>query len=154
MLLQVRRDAHVTELLTKDTHNRDSHADDRARNINYQQLIGIARSVKASPLQSGSVIIDRSSSFSPRKVIPFSVNRQRGVERYVQIERDKLFDPIMEGIKLDGKEGTMEQLADALSLTRRSASHNTQGASRRITVESANLVHMILYALDRNFLKV
>jgi hypothetical protein len=47
------------------------------------------------------------------------------VERYVQIERDKLFDPIMEGIKSDGKEGTMEQLADALSLTRRIASHNS-----------------------------
>ncbi len=41
------------------------------------------------------------------------------------IERDKLFDPIMEGIKLDGKEGTMEQLADALSLTRRIALHNS-----------------------------
>jgi hypothetical protein len=54
------------------------------------------------------VIIDRSSSFGPEKVIPFSVNRQRAVERYVWIECDKLFDPIMEGIKLDGKEGTME----------------------------------------------
>jgi hypothetical protein len=30
----------------------------------------------------------------------------------------------MEGIKLDGKEGTIEQLADALSLTRRIALHN------------------------------
>jgi hypothetical protein len=124
MQLQVRRDAHVTELLTKDTHNRDSHAEDRACNINNQQRIGIARSVKASPLQSESVIIDR-SSFSPEKVIPFLVNRQRAVERYVRIERDKVFDPIMEGIKLDGKEGTMDQLADALSLTLRIAFHNS-----------------------------
>ena len=46
MLLQVRRDAHVTELLIKDTHNHDSHAEDRARNINNQQRIGIARSVR------------------------------------------------------------------------------------------------------------
>ncbi len=125
--LPFRRDAHVTEQLTKDTHNRDSHAEDRARNINNQQRIGIARSVKASPLQPGPVIIDRSSSFSPEKVIPFSVNRQRAVERDVRIERDKLFDPIMEGIKLNGKEGTMEhwQLADALNLKRHIALHNS-----------------------------
>ncbi len=125
MLLQVRRDAHVTEILTKDAHNRDSHAEDRACNINNQQLIGIACSVKATPLPPGSMIIYRSSSFSPKKVIPFSVNCQRAVERYVLIEHDKLFDPIMEGIKLDGKEGTMEQLADALCLTRRIPLHNS-----------------------------
>jgi hypothetical protein len=38
---------------------------------------------------------------------------------------DKVFDPIMEGIKLDGKEGTVEQLADALSLTRCIGLHNS-----------------------------
>ncbi len=62
----------------------------------------------------------QNTSFSPQaeKVVPFSVIRQRSVEKYVRIERDERFEPIMEGIKSVGKVGTMEQLADALSLTR------------------------------------
>jgi hypothetical protein len=54
------------------------------------------------------------------------INRQRAVERFVQIKRDKLFNPIIEGITMDGKQDTMEQLANALSLTQRIALHNSE----------------------------
>jgi hypothetical protein len=72
----------------------------------------IHRAVRAAPLQPGSVVIDRSASFSPKKVIRVDLNRQRAVDRLVRKERVKLYQPLVHGIDLDGRQGSMQRFAD------------------------------------------
>ena len=55
----------------------------------------------------------------------FTPNRQRAVERLVRQERAQLFRPLLRGIELDGKQGSMERLADELSFVRRIQLHNS-----------------------------
>ncbi len=105
MRLQVRRTADATELFVKQMHTKDNHAEDRLLNITHHQCVGIHR---ASPLQPGAAVIDRSAFFSPEKVMRVNPNRQRAVERLVLQERVKLFRPMVHGIDLDGKQGSME----------------------------------------------
>jgi hypothetical protein len=125
MRLQVRRTADATELFVKQMHTKDNHAEDRLLNITHHQRVGIHRAVRASPLQPGAAVIDRSASFSPEKVMRVNPNRQRAVERLVQQERVKLFRPMVHGIDLDGKQGSMERLADELSIVRLIQLHNS-----------------------------
>ncbi len=63
-------------------------------NTTCQLLVGIQLAVCASPLQHGVMDINRTSSFSPAKVIPDSVNNQRAVELLVLQERNALFQLI------------------------------------------------------------
>jgi hypothetical protein len=125
MRLQVRRTANSTEMFAKQMHTKRDHADDRSLNITHQQRVGIHRAVRAAPLQPGSAVIDRSASFSPEKVIRVTPNRQRAVERLVRQERAKLYQPIVHGIDLDGKQGSMKRLAEEMCIVKLIRLHNS-----------------------------
>ena len=125
MRLQVRRTADATEVFVKQMHTKENHAEDRSLNVTHHQRVGIHRAVHACPLQPGAAVLDRSASFSPEKVMRFNPNRQRAVERLVRQERAKLFRPLLRGIDLDGKQGSMERLADELSIVRLIELHNS-----------------------------
>ena len=91
-------------------HTKENHAEDRSLNVTHHQRVGIHRAVRACPLQPGTAVLDCSSSFSPEnlKVMRFTPNRQRTVERLVRQERAQLFRPLLRGIDLDGNQGSME----------------------------------------------
>jgi hypothetical protein len=123
--LQVRRTASLTEMFAKQMHTKRYHADDRSLNITHQQRVGIHRAVRAAPLQPGSSVIDRSASFSPEKVIRVNPNRQRVVDRLVWQERVKLYQPIVHGIDLDGRQGSMQRLAEEMCIVKLIHLHNS-----------------------------
>ncbi len=125
MCLQVRRTANSTEMFAKQMHTKRDHADDRPLNITRQQRVSIHHAVRAAPLQPGSAVIDRSASFSPEKVIRVNPNRQRTVDRLVRQERVKLYQPLVHGIDLDGRQGSMQRLADEMSIVKLIHLHNS-----------------------------
>ncbi len=118
MRLQVRNTANSTEMFVKQMHTKRDHADDKFLNITHQQRYGIHRAVQAAPLQPGAAVIDRSASFSPEKVIRVNPNRQRAVDRLMQKERVKLYQPLVHGIDLDGRQGSMQRLADEICIVK------------------------------------
>jgi hypothetical protein len=66
----------------------------------------------------------RSASFSPEKVIRVTPNRQHAFERLVLQVRAEMFRPLVLGIDLDDKQGSMELLADELSIVLLIELHN------------------------------
>jgi hypothetical protein len=72
--------------------------------------------VLAAPQQPGAAVIDRSSSFSPEKVIRVTPNHQRAVERLEQHDRAELYRLLLLGTDLDSKQGSMELLTNELSI--------------------------------------
>ena len=106
-------------------HTKRDHADDKSLNITHQQRDCIHRAVQAAPLQPGAAVIDRSASFSPEKVIRVNPNRQRAVERLMRKERVKLYQPLVHGIDLDGRQGSMQRLADEMSIVKLIHLHNS-----------------------------
>jgi hypothetical protein len=105
-------------MFAKQMHTKRDHADDRSLNITHQQRFGIHRAVRAAPLQPGPAVIDRSASFSPEKVIRVNPNRQRAVDRLMLQERVKLYQPLVHGIDLDDRQGSMQRLADEMSIVK------------------------------------
>jgi hypothetical protein len=126
MRLQVQRTANAMEVFAQQVHTKSDHADDRSINVTHQQRVGIHRAVRAAPLQSGAAVIDRSATFSPEKVMRVDPDRQRAVERLVRKERVNLFKPLLRGIELDGKQGSMERLADEMSIVRLIELHSSR----------------------------
>ncbi len=76
-------------------------------------------------MQPGAAVIDISTFFSPEKVIRVTRNRQRAVERLVLQERPEMFRPLVRGIDMDGKQGSMKRLADELSIVLLIELHNS-----------------------------
>jgi hypothetical protein len=58
-------------------------------------------------------------------VIRVNPNRQRAVDRLVQQERVKLYQPIVHGIDLDGRQGSMQRVADEMSIVKLIHLHNS-----------------------------
>ncbi len=89
------------------------------------QRVGIRQSVSAAPLQPGALVLDHSANFSPEKYIAMSMLKQRAVERQVQKEQKEVFLPLLKGIVLDSKEGSMERLAAEMDFERLINLHNS-----------------------------
>ncbi len=60
-------------------------------------------------------------------MIRVNPNRQRTVDRLVLQERVKLYQPIVHGIDLDGRQGSMQRLADEMSIVKLIHLHNSGG---------------------------
>jgi hypothetical protein len=130
-------------MFAKQMHTKRDHADDRSLNITHQQRVGIHRAVRAAPLQPGLVVIDISASFSPEKVIRVNPNRQRAVDRLVRQERVKLYQAIVHCIDLDGRQGSMQRLADEMSIVKLIHLHNSLA---RIGSIQASLLWFAVFA--------
>ncbi len=72
--------------------------------------------MRTIPLQPGAVIINQLSGFSPDKHIPFSANVQHAVNRVVLEEHTEVLKPTFGGVALKCTQGTMQQLAEEMSL--------------------------------------
>jgi hypothetical protein len=92
---------------------------------NVSAAVGIHSAVRAAPPQPGSAVIDRSASFSPEKVIRVNSNRQRAVDRLVWKEFVKLYQPLVHCIDLDGRQGSMQRLADEMGIVKLIHLHNS-----------------------------
>ncbi len=53
-------------------------------------------------------------------------NRQRAVDRFVRQERVKLYQPIVHGIDLDGRQGSMQRLAEEMCIVKLIHLHNSR----------------------------
>jgi hypothetical protein len=72
--------------------------------------------VRACPLQVASVVVDRSKKFSPLKRIPVTDKNVRATSRMVrQEQRVVLSGNLLDGITIDGSNGSMTQISEALS---------------------------------------
>ncbi len=122
-MLQVRKDADHTELYSWDLHSLESHALDRSKQQRtHAQRIGIRQAVRAAPLQPGALVIE---NFSPEKRIPMTMLKQRAVKRQVRKEREDLYRPLLNGIVIDRKQGSMECLAAEMDFERLINLHNS-----------------------------
>jgi hypothetical protein len=108
-----------TELWISGKHDRMSHINDRSKGLTDLQRLGVQQSVRACPMQVGSVVVDRSKKFSPLKRIPVSGKNVRAASRMVRKERRVVLGgDLLEGITINGSNGAMTRVAEALSLPR------------------------------------
>jgi hypothetical protein len=114
-----------TELWTSGKHDRMSHSTDKSAGLTDKQRLGIQEAVRVCPMQVGSVLVDRSKKFSPSKRILVSDKNVRAASRLVRRERQEVLSgDLLEGITIDGSNGAMTQVCEALSLPRLIARHN------------------------------
>ncbi len=102
-----------------------SHISDRSAGLTDQQRLGIQQSVHACPLQVGSVVVDHSKKISPLKRIPVTDKNVSATSRMVRQEwRVVLSSDLLDGITIDGSNGSMTQISEELSLPRLIQLHN------------------------------
>jgi hypothetical protein len=87
----VREFPDCTELWSSGKYDRMSHISDRSAGLTNQQRLGIQQSVRACPLQVGSVVLDRSKKFSLLKRIPVTDKNVSATSRMVWQRSDGLF---------------------------------------------------------------
>jgi hypothetical protein len=110
-------------LLQSGAHSADSHGQSRGI-LNPKQRGAIVRAVKSAPMSVGSQVQSNLQNFSPGKHVPFD-DRSRGtLNRLVCRARHQIMASSVPWIKLDWSEGSMNQLAESLSLVKFIEHHN------------------------------
>jgi hypothetical protein len=110
-------------LLQAGEHTPDSHIAGKGI-LSVKQRGTIKRAVRAAPMAVGSQIHASLQNFSPGRRVAYDARSRAAVSRLTRRERAAVLEETVPGIKLDGSEGSMNELADSLSLEKLLARHN------------------------------
>lgn len=111
-------------LMQAGEHTPDSHLECTGI-LSVKQRGTIKRMVRAAPMAVGTQVHANLQHFSPGRRVPYDERSRAAVSRLTRKEREVVLDEqVPGGIKLDGSEGSMNQLADELSLDKLLARHN------------------------------
>ena len=105
------------------THTLDSHSGEQRGALSVKQRGAVKRAVRAAPLAAGQVQ-DGMLDLSPGKHIAYDKRSQNAVSRLVRKERKGIMHERLPGLNVDDTEGSMNSLAESLSLARLIARHN------------------------------
>ena len=110
-------------LLQSGEHTLDSHAQSKGI-LTPKQRGAVVRAVRAAPMAVGAQVLSNLQNSSPGKHVPFDQRSRAAVNRLVRRTRGDIMSARVPGIKLDGSEGSMNQLAESLSLVKFLERHN------------------------------
>ena len=110
-------------LLASGEHERDSHRISTGI-LSVKQRSAVVNAVKSCPMTTGNAVHSNLRNFSPDKHVPCDVKSMKAVNRLVTKTRVNLMRDRIDGAEIDGSEGSMNQLADSLSLLRFIEWHN------------------------------
>jgi hypothetical protein len=112
-------------LLQAGNHDLTSHAAGKKKSLlSVKQRAAVKRSARSAPLQVGRQIHDGMLDFSPGKRIPYDQRSQNAVKRLVRKTRKDVMAQRIPGVGVDGTEGSMNRLAESLSLAKFIERHN------------------------------
>jgi ribosomal protein L30E len=104
-------------LLQAGNHDLDSHAAGKQKSLlSVKQRGAVKRAARSAPLQVGRQVHDGMLDFSPGKHIPYDRRTQGAVNRLVRKTRKEVMARRIPGVGVDGTEGSMNRLAESLSL--------------------------------------
>ena len=92
--------------------------------LTVKQRGAIKRAVRAAPMTVGAQVHTNLKNFSPGKQVPFDERSRKAVARLARRERAMVMEETIPGIKFDGSEGSMNELAESLSLVKFIEQHN------------------------------
>ena len=111
------------ELLRAGAHDRHSHRESIGI-LSVKQRNAVIGAVKAAPLATGTAVHSNLKNLSPCKHVRSDQRSFRAVDRLVSQTRRNIMSDRMDGVEIDGSEGSMVQLAESLSLKRFIERHN------------------------------
>jgi hypothetical protein len=119
----VKRYKDKVSLLQAGEHTPDSHI--AGKGILFVKQCGtIKRTVRAAPMAVGSQVHANLQNFSPGRRVPYDARSRAAVSHLTRRERAAVLEETVPCITLDGSEGSMNELADSLSLEKLLARHN------------------------------
>ena len=89
-----------------------------------KQRSAVVNAVKSCPMTTGNAVHSNLWNFSTDKRVPCDVKSMKAVNRLVTKTRVNLMRDRIDGAEIDGSEGSMNQLAETLSLLRFIEWHN------------------------------
>ena len=111
------------ELLQSGEHDRHSHHATKGI-LSVKQRNAVIGAVKAAPLSTGAAVHSNLKNRSPGNHVRSDKRSFRAVDRLVSNTRRELMAGRVDGVDIDGSEGSMVQLAESLSLKRFIERHN------------------------------
>ena len=88
----------------------------------------------------GSQVISNLQNFSPGKQVPFDMRSRNAVNQLVRRTRHHIMTERVPGIKLNGSEGSMNQLAESLCLVKVLERHNDPADSFHMSLSEHQVV--------------
>ena len=110
-------------LLQAGTHTPESHLGGKGI-LSVKQRGAVARAARSAPMAVGSQVHASMQNFSPGRRIPYDAGSRQAVARIVRKTRAEVMQDHVPGIALDGSEGSMNRLADSISLVKLLKRHN------------------------------
>ena len=110
-------------LMQAGEHDLNSHTKKRGF-LTVKQRGAVKRAARSAPLQVGRQIQDSMLDCSPGKHIPYDRRHQNAVGRLVRKTRKEVMGKRIPGVGVDGSEGSMNRLAESLSLAKFLERHN------------------------------
>ena len=104
-------------------HKLDSHSASLGI-LTVKQRGAVQQATRAAPLAVGTQIHAALQNFSPGRQVPFDQRSRKAVDRLVRRTRKEVMTKRVGGIELDGSEGSMNELAESLSLMNLLKRHN------------------------------
>ncbi len=119
-------------MLQAVAHSTDSHTQSHVI-LNPKQRGAIVRAVKAVPLSVGSQVLSNLQNFSPGKHVLFDHWSRGALNQLVRSSRSEIMASSVPWTKLDGSNGSMNQLTDSLSLAKFIERHDNQADAFHLT---------------------
>ena len=107
----VKRYPDKVVLLQAGDHGPESHIYCRGI-LSVKQRGTIKRAIRAAPMTVGAQLHANMDSFSPGRRVPYDHRSRGAVARLVRTERASVMEQSFPGIKIDGSEGSMNELAE------------------------------------------
>ena len=92
--------------------------------LSVKQRGTIKRAVRAAPMTVGAQVHANLDNFSPGRRVPYDQRSRNAVARLVRRERASVIEKSFPGIKIDGSEGSMNELAESVSFEKLLLRHN------------------------------
>ncbi len=111
-------------LLQACDHDLNSHAVKKWGLRSAKQKGAVKRAVRSAPLSVGRQVHDSMLDCNPDKHLPYERRTQSAVGRMVRKTRRDVMAKCIPGVGVDGSEGSMNRLAESLSLSKIIERHN------------------------------
>jgi hypothetical protein len=98
--------------------------------LSIKQRGAVERSARTAPLAVGSQVHASLQNFSPGQRVPHDKRSRAAVDRLVLKTRKEVMSARVGGLELDGAEGSMNALAESLSLIKFLERHNAPAPDR------------------------
>ena len=119
----VKRYSDKVVLMQAGDHGPESHIHCRGI-LSVKQRGTIKRAIRAAPMTVGAQLHANMDSFSPGRRVPYDHRSRGAVARLVRSERASVMEQSFPGIKIDGSEGSMNELAESVSFEKLLLRHN------------------------------